>query len=297
MSHGSGGSSEGVLVVDKPAGMTSHDVVDVVRKRFRTKKVGHGGTLDPDATGVLVLGLGRATRLLSFSQSAPKRYRARAKFGVTTSTQDASGDVLEEIAPSFDRSELEVELKALTGDIQQVPPMVSAVKVGGRRLYKAARAGEEVKREPRSVTVYEFELLSFDPDGFEAEFDVRCSGGTYVRTLVHDLGATLRCGAHLTSLRRTGAGSFSEVEAVALDEVDAAHLRPLEDAVRDLARLDLSLEAARSVAYGRTLDLADVESGEDVADGALVALFGESRLLAVYRRQGSGLVPDRVLAT
>lgn len=288
-------SPEGVLVVDKPAGMTSHDVVDEVRRRLRTRKVGHGGTLDPDATGVLVLGIGRATRLLSFNQSAPKRYRAKALFGLVTSTQDASGEIIERKAPSFERSELEVQLKTLTGDIEQVPPMVSAVKVGGERLYKAARRGEEVERVARPVTVYSFELLMFDPDTYMAEFDVECSGGTYVRTLVHDVGAALKCGAHLTSLRRTGAGSFTEEDAVPLGDVDAGKLRPLEDAVRDLPRIDLDDPNARKVGYGRSLDWATVD-GDEVEEGAFAALFGEDRLLAVYIRRGDELVPDRVLA-
>lgn len=288
-------SPEGVLVVDKPAGMTSHDVVDEVRRRLRTKKVGHGGTLDPDATGVLVLGIGRATRLLSFNQSASKRYRAKALFGLVTSTQDASGEILERNAPSFDRSELEVQLKALTGDIEQVPPMVSAVKVGGERLYKRARRGEEVERAARPVTVYNFELVMFNPDMYIAEFDVECSGGTYVRTLVHDVGAALNCGAHLTWLRRTGAGSFTEKDAVPLGDVGPEKLRPLEDAVRDLPRIDLDETSARKVGHGRSLDWAP-DAGGELEEGAFAALFGEGRLLAVYVRRGDELVPDRVLA-
>jgi tRNA pseudouridine55 synthase len=287
--------SEGVLIVDKPAGMTSHDVVDAIRKRFRTKKVGHGGTLDPDAAGVLVLGLGRATRLLSFSQSAPKRYRAGAKFGVSTSTQDASGETVEEKEPTFDRSQLEVELKSLSGDIEQIPPMVSAVKVGGKRLYKMARAGEEVERPARPVTVYAFDLVDFDADRYEAVFDVECSGGTYVRTLVHDLGARLGCGAHMTSLRRTAAGSFDEREAIALDDVDPSMLRPLSDAVRDLTRIDLTPDQASGVVHGRSLSVS--ESWPSLSEGEFVALFGEDQLLAVYKRAGNDLVPDRVLAS
>lgn len=286
---------EGVLVVDKPAGMTSHDVVDEVRRRLRTRKVGHGGTLDPDATGVLVLGIGRATRLLSFNQSAPKRYRAKALFGLVTSTQDASGEIIERNAPTFDQAELEVQLKTFTGDIQQLPPMVSAVKVGGERLYKAARRGEEVERAPRPVTVYNFELVRFDPDMYVAEFDVECSGGTYVRTLVHDVGAALKCGAHLTWLRRTGAGSFTEEDAVALEDVDPGRLRPLKDAVRDLPRIDLDETSARKVGHGRSLDWVPEDGGE-LEEGAFAALFEADRLLAVYVRRGDELVPDRVLA-
>ena len=288
-------SPDGVLIVDKPPGMTSHDVVDEIRRRLRTKKVGHGGTLDPDATGVLVIGVGRVTRLLSFNQSAPKRYRARAKFGIATTTQDASGEVVATKQPTFERAQLEVELKNLTGDIEQIPPMVSAVKIGGERLYKAARRGEEVERPARPVTVYSFELVDFDAGAHEATFEVECSGGTYVRTLVHDVGEALGCGAHLTSLRRTGAGRFDESEAIPLDAVDESHLRPPADAVRDLPRLDLDDDDATSVTHGRSLELTEVARGV-LDEGDFVALFGADRLLAIYRRTGDALTPDRVLA-
>ena len=137
---------DGVLVIDKPAGMTSHDVVDRIRKTFRTRKVGHAGTLDPDATGVLILGIGRATRFLAYSQAAPKRYKAVARFGITTSTQDASGEVIHEVEAAFSEDDLRSALEGFRGEIEQIPPMVSAVKVGGERLYKKARRGEEVER-------------------------------------------------------------------------------------------------------------------------------------------------------
>jgi tRNA pseudouridine55 synthase len=288
---------EGILVVDKPAGMTSHDVVDEVRRRLGTKKVGHAGTLDPDATGILVVGVGRATRLLSFTQAAPKRYRATAHFGVTTSTQDASGEVLDRRTPTFTRTDLETTLTKFTGAIEQIPPMVSAVKVGGQRLYKKARRGEEVERAPRPVTVHELTLLDFDPDRHEALLEVACSGGTYVRTLVHDIGESLGCGAHLAELRRTEAGSFGEPEALALSDVDDSKLRPIGDAVRDLPRLDLNDDEAGSVMHGRALQADDVAGARDLADEAPVALFSSGNLVAVYVRRGSSLVPERVLAT
>ena len=287
---------DGVLVVDKPAGMTSHDVVDEVRRRLRVKKVGHAGTLDPDATGLLVLGAGRATRLLSFTQAGPKRYRAAVRFGITTSTQDSSGDVLERRAASFTEQDLQSVLTKFTGEIEQVPPMVSAVKVGGERLYKKARRGEDVERRPRSVTVFSLELTRFDPARYEAELDVLCSGGTYVRTLAHDIGETLGCGAHLTSLRRTETGGFTEDDAVSLGEVDRSHLRPLADAVAELVRLDLDDAVAEAVRHGRALPLSVVGS-LDLEDGAPVAVFSSGTLLAVYARRGDALVAERVLAT
>ena len=290
-------SPEGVLVVDKPAGMTSHDVVDEVRRRLSTKKVGHAGTLDPDATGVLVVGVGRATRLLSFTQAAPKRYRATARFGVTTSTQDASGEVVERRAPSFTRTDLETTLTKFTGAIEQIPPMVSAVKVGGERLYKRARRGEEVERAPRPVTVHELVLVDWDSHQYVAQLEVACSGGTYIRTLVHDIGESLGCGGHLAKLRRTEAGSFTEAEAFAITDVDNSKLRPIGDAVRDLPRLDLNDEEERSVSHGRALPVAEAGPISGLAEDAPVALFSSNVLLAVYVRRGDSLVAERVLAT
>lgn len=281
-------SVDGVLVIDKPPGMTSHDVVDEVRRRFATRKVGHGGTLDPDATGVLLVGLGRATRFISYAQQAPKTYRAGARFGVTTSTQDASGDVLEERPVEVTRDVLEAALEGFRGAIEQTPPMVSAVKVGGERLYRKARRGEEVEREPRHVTVYEFDVVDFEtPD---ATLDVRCSGGTYVRTLIHDLGTALGCGAHLTSLRRVEACGFGDDEAVPMAELGPGHMRPLIDAVGDMERLEATPEQMASVRTGRPLAVDDA-AGAD----ALVAVVFEGRLLGVYRREGHRLVPDRVV--
>ena len=285
---------EGVIVVDKPAGMTSHDVVDEVRRRLGTKKVGHGGTLDPDATGVLVLGVGRATRLLPFTQGAPKRYRAGVRFGVTTDTQDSSGQVVDRQAVSFTEHDLHTVLTKFTGEIEQIPPMVSAVKVGGERLYKKARRGEEIERAPRRVTVYSLELTRAALDDDEAELEVVCSGGTYVRTLAHDIGEALGCGAHLISLRRTSSGGFTESDAVVLDSLNAADLRPLADAVRDLPRVDVGPEEASAVGYGRALPL--VEGEEPAVDeGAHVALFHADKLLGVYVRRADGLAAERVL--
>lgn len=281
---------DGVLVIDKPPGVTSHDVVDAVRRKLHTRKVGHAGTLDPDATGILLVGVGKATRLLSYAQGAPKRYVASAQFGESTSTQDASGDVLETAAPDFTEAELAGALASLTGTIEQVPPMVSAVKVRGEKLYEKARRGEEVEREPRRVTVYELKLLDYDAGAARATIEVLCSGGTFVRTLIHDLGRLLRCGAHVTSLRRTAAAGFTDAEALPLDAVDAGALRPLRDAVCELPRLEVDEATARLVSFGRPLDLA-APAGE----GENVAVVHDGRLIAVYRVAAGTLRPDRVV--
>lgn len=279
---------DGVLVVDKPPGVTSHDVVDSVRRKLGTRKVGHAGTLDPDATGILLLGVGRATRLLSYAQAAPKRYVAVARFGSTTTTQDASGEVLTTAEPAFTEHELLDAIASLTGEIDQVPPMVSAVKVGGEKLYEKARRGEEIERPPRRVTIYELTLLKHEPETAQATIEVLCSGGTYVRTLIHDLGRALRCGAHMATLRRTGAAGFTELDAVPLEAVDATSLRPLGDAVRELQRLDVDAETARAVSHGKSLDLEAPAQGH-------VALFHDGELIAIYKTDGAELRPDRVI--
>jgi tRNA pseudouridine55 synthase len=284
---------DGALVVDKPAGMTSHDVVDEVRRRLGTQRVGHGGTLDPDATGVLVIGVGKATRLLQYAQGAPKRYRAVARFGVTTTTQDASGATVQERSVDIDVHEVTDALQKFVGEIDQVPPMVSAVKVGGERLYRKARRGEEVERPARRVTIYGIELVAFESTdrGPQAEIVVGCSAGTYIRTLVHDVGEELGCGAHLISLRRIGAGGWSESDAVRLDEVTPEVVRPLVDIVRGLPVVHVDETEAALVADGRPLDAPD----EAVEDGDVAAVVHDARLLAVYRRRGNDLIADRVV--
>lgn len=286
--------ADGVLVVDKPSGMTSHDVVDAVREAAGQRRVGHTGTLDPDATGVLVLCLGRATRLTRFLQAGVKTYRAEAVLGVATTTQDAAGEVVaENSAAEVTREELERALEGFTGGIQQVPPMVSAVRVGGERLHERARRGEEIEREARQVTVYELELTSFTAgERARAELEVTCSSGTYVRTLVHDLGRALSCGAHVVGLRRTRNGAFTEADAHPLDRVRedlGGVLLSMREGVRGLPEVTLNDPgAARDVVHGRSLP----GTGRD---GPWTVVFG-GRLLAVYAdREGVGR-PEAVLA-
>lgn len=285
---------DGVLVVDKPGGMTSHDVVDEVRKKLGTKRVGHAGTLDPDATGLLILGIGRATRFLAYAQSGPKRYLAEARFGITTSTQDASGEVVATSDATVIEDHVRAALEKFRGAIEQVPPMVSAVKVGGERLYRKARRGEEVDRAARSVMVYSLELTGFDPAEQTAQLDITCSGGTYVRTLINDLGAALGTGAHMTALRRTETGGFSLSDAVALEEAGPDALLPLTAVVRALATVQLDDDAAADVLHGRKLP---ATLAADLEEGQHAALARGSELLAVYRRAGHELVADRVVGS
>src|SRR5439155_22989264 len=228
----------GLLVIDKQAGMTSHDVVAMCRRILGERRVGHAGTLDPGATGVLVVGVGRATRLLRFVEDAEKEYVAEAVFGVTTTTLDAQGDVIsEKDASGLSEEELRALLPRFVGEIDQVPPMVSAIKVGGEALYKKARRGEDVTREPRRVRVDELSLEAFDKgERAHARFRVRCSKGTYIRSLVADIGEVLGVGAHVSALRRTKVGAFTDAESIPVSDASEDTLRPMESAVAGYPR-------------------------------------------------------------
>ena len=208
----------GFLLIDKPTGLTSHDVVQTVRRVTGVRRVGHGGTLDPFATGLLVVGVGRAaTRELQGFIGKEKEYEATMRLGAVSDTQDRDGKVEETGRPLPTEARLLEALEPFRGTISQIPPMYSAKQIGGRRLYELARAGQVVERQPVEIRISELELLSFDPP--LAGFRVRCSAGTYVRTLAHDLGQTIGCGAYLVELRRTAVGDISVFEAVPLDEL------------------------------------------------------------------------------
>jgi tRNA pseudouridine55 synthase len=276
---------DGVLVCDKAAGMTSHDVVARVRRLAGQRRVGHGGTLDPPATGVLVLALGRATRLLPFLPTEPKRYLATVAFGAETDTLDAAGAVTATAdASGVDEAGLRAAMAGFVGPQEQVPPMVSAIKVGGERLYAKARRGEQVERAPRPIVVHALELLGFS--GGErplATVEVVCSGGTYVRSLAADLGRAVGTLAHLAGLRRTAVGRFTEEAAHGLEDLAgegklaAAVLDPAA-AMDPAAVRTVTPAEASALATGRTLD--PTGRGDPVAavgpDGRLVAVIQDS---------------------
>ena len=209
--------ANGILVIDKSAGWTSQDVAAKLRGVFHERRVGHGGTLDPMATGVLPVFIGRATRAAEFLESAEKEYVAGLRLGVVTDTQDTSGTVLETNSVCVTRAQLEAALRQFLGPIEQIPPMYSAIKINGQKLYELARRGQEVARRPRSITIHALELL--EGEGADWAVRVRCSKGTYVRTLCHDLGRALGCGGCMSSLRRTRAGSFTLAQAVTMQQV------------------------------------------------------------------------------
>jgi tRNA pseudouridine55 synthase len=225
---------DGVLLVNKPAGPTSHDVVYKIRKRFKIKKVGHGGTLDPQATGLLVILLGKGTKLSNSFLSSDKAYTGTMKLGMESDSHDAFGKILKE-SPCSAVSEEQVasEMRALKGDSFQTPPMVSAIKVNGVPLYKKARKGETVERTPRFIHIYEFSPTRIELP--EIDFTVTCTKGTYIRTLCHDLGASLGCGAVMTALTRTASGSFTLDNALELDDILQMNRDELKKAVRPIS--------------------------------------------------------------
>ena len=210
--------ANGIIIIDKPADWTSMDVCAKLRGILKTKKVGHAGTLDPMATGVLPVFVGQATRAVSFAESGSKEYVAGLRLGLVTNTQDTSGEILAQSPVTATPDELRAVLSRFTGSIQQIPPMFSAIKIGGKKLYELARKGQEVERKSRGVTIYELELLEQTAQD-EYLLRILCSKGTYVRTLCHDIGQALGCGGCMSSLRRTMAAGFTLTEAVTLDDV------------------------------------------------------------------------------
>ena len=218
---------DGVLLVDKPGQHTSHDVIARLRGILRTKKIGHAGTLDPMATGLLIVLVGKATRVSQFMISLDKEYEGAIELGKTTDSQDADGEVMEtRPVPALTEADVQSAIKGFLGDQYQMPPMYSAIKIGGVPLYKKARKGEDVEREPRFIRVMSWDLLGFDPP--QIRFRLRCSKGTYVRTLAHDLGAKLGCGAHLSALRRTATDRFNVAQALTLDQIEKLTLPEIQ---------------------------------------------------------------------
>jgi tRNA pseudouridine55 synthase len=282
------------VVVDKPVGPTSHDVVDGVRRALGERRVGHTGTLDPFASGVLPVCVGQATRLARFLTAGEKEYRARVRLGFATDTDDLTGTPLSDPRPvAVEDDALRDACRRLVGTLPQVPPAFSAKRVGGERLYDLARAGKAVARAAVPVTVHAIELVVRDGDAFE--IDVRCGPGTYVRALARDLGEALGTGAHLTALRRTQSGGFGLDAAVPLDRVgDAASLRPLDGLLSDWPAVRVGPRGAEWIGFGRTLTR-DLTDGDWPADAAHVRVLSEGgHLLAIAVPRGSS-VPDAAL--
>ena len=293
---------DGLVIVDKPGGLTSHDVVARIRRLAGTRRVGHAGTLDPMATGVLVVGVEKATRLLGYLTLTQKQYDATIRLGQSTSTDDAEGEVTFTAsakgvsAAALTIDELAKAVSELTGEIQQVPPAVSAIKIDGQRAYKLTRAGAAPELKPRPVTVYEFTVTDVRPAGDLLDVDaaVRCSSGTYIRALARDLGRKLGTGGHLTALRRTRVGGYGLDAARTLDQLaERFEVMPLaEAAAATFGRRDLSADEARRLAHGGRLPAGPPGTGTGsptaafAPDGSLVALLaeqdGQARPLVVF---------------
>jgi tRNA pseudouridine55 synthase len=299
-------ADSGLVIVDKPPGWTSHDVVARIRKLARTRRVGHAGTLDPMATGVLVVGIEKATRLLGYLALTEKEYTATIRLGVTTTTDDAEGEVIGRVPVlNLGADALRRAVAALTGQISQVPPGISAIKVGGQRAYQLTRAGEAPELAARTVTVTEFAIDAVRPAGEVLDVDVRvtCSSGTYIRALARDLGAALGVGGHLTALRRTRVGPYLTTRARTLDELADGAAESGGLAVISLAtaaaaafpRRDLTDAQARALGHGARLDATGTGTTPVAAfgpDGSLVALLtdsgGQARSLAVFTTELAG---------
>ncbi|EHG14174.1 tRNA pseudouridine(55) synthase TruB [Streptococcus intermedius] len=288
----------GIINLRKEAGMTSHDAVFKLRKILKTKKIGHGGTLDPDVVGVLPIAVGKATRLVEFMQEEGKVYEGEITLGCSTTTEDASGDILERtpVTELLEEALIDEAMESMTGVIRQIPPMYSAVKVNGRKLYEYARAGQEVERPERQVTIYSFERtspVSYEDEQARFRFRVKCSKGAYIRTLSVDLGAKLGFASHMSQLTRTSSAGMSLDDALTFDEIaervavdDFSFLQPLELGIGDLVKIDLTKDQAEDVRFGRFID---VNSNE-----TQVAGFFQGKLLTILEKRDEEYKPRKV---
>ena len=290
----------GIINLKKEAGMTSHDAVFKLRKILGTKKIGHGGTLDPDVVGVLPIAVGKATRMVEFMQDEGKVYEGEITLGYSTTTEDASGEVVAEtpVLSPLDEKLVDEAIASLTGPITQIPPMYSAVKVNGRKLYEYARAGQEVERPERQVTIYSFERtspISYEDKLARFTFRVKCSKGTYIRTLSVDLGEKLGYAAHMSHLTRTSAAGLQLEDSLTLEEIaeeveagELDFLHPLEIGTGDLVKVKLTPEQADEVRYGRFIELECSEKE--------VAAFEGEKLLAIMEKRDHLYKPRKVFS-
>lgn len=287
-----GGVEDGLLVIDKPTGPTSFDIVARVRRDLRVKKAGHCGTLDPAAGGVLLVVVGRATRLAEYTAKYKKTYEAVVRLGVSTDTDDGEGEIISENeVPTLSVEDIEAVLTVFTGEIEQRIPAYSAVKISGERLYKKARRGEEIKTPLRKVTVYDIKLVGFNPP--ELTINVVCAGGTYVRALARDIGEKLGCGAHLSRLTRTSVGPYRLDVACPPETVSELNgnegcFIPFDEMLPETPFLDLDYDSASAITYGRYLQVS-----EGIAPGIVKLYFG-SALIALASFDGKDIKPEKV---
>lgn len=299
-----GAGLSGILVVDKPIGPTSHDVVALVRRLAGTRRIGHGGTLDPFARGVLPLFIGAATRIAEYHAGDPKRYRATVVFGARSSTDDMEGELTPGDATAPDQARLEAALPAFRGEIRQRPPAYSAIKVAGRRAYRAARAGTPLELPERDVTITSLELVGWDagdPERPAAELEIACSAGTYVRALARDLGDAVGSGAYLAALTRSASGPFTLEDALELDDVRrlaaddelASALLPMDHGLERFARVGLAADEVKAIERGQVIRVA----GRLPEGGEVRLVDPKGRLVAIARVADGRVHPDKVFAT
>ncbi|WP_352400492.1 tRNA pseudouridine(55) synthase TruB [Anaerotignum sp.] len=281
---------DGILNIYKEKGFTSHDVVAVVRKILHMKKVGHTGTLDPDAEGVLPVCVGRGTKLADIIMNGHKSYRAVLHLGITTTTEDASGEVLEKKPVLFDEDIIRETVKGFVGELNQVPPMYSAVKVNGKRLYELAREGKEIERKSRKITIYDIQIRRLIPP-CQVEMDVTCSKGTYIRTLCADIGKALGCGGHMSELVRTATGTFSLEDAIKLGDLKALAetgqvekvLLKLEDALTEYTKVFVSEKSAKLLYNGGKIRSGFLKPEKAIKNGQVVVVFDHKKnLVGLY---------------
>ena len=297
---------DGIIVINKPAGYTSHDCIAILRKITGERKIGHTGTLDPNATGVLPIALGKATRLIEYMDGGSKCYKAGVHFGITTDTQDIWGSELDnqfenltEVLDTLSEDKIKKALIHFEGEINQIPPAYSAKSVNGKRAYDLARSGADVKLKPQKITIYNIELLSFNKSQHEAEFMVRCSRGTYVRTICHDLGQVLGCGACMSSLVRTEACGFTLDDALDFENLRKmeqseilSHLLSIERAIGDMQRLSLSEGEKQFYSNGMTLKK---DSSGYIQNKPVAVFYGED-LLGISEFIKDSLKPIKVFS-
>lgn len=287
----------GFLNIDKAAGMTSHDVVAKLRRGLKLKKVGHAGTLDPMATGVLIVCIGAATRLSEYVMSHRKRYRATIHLGIETDTYDADGEITRQVdASHITRQQVETDLLQFTGDLQQMPPAYSAIKQGGRKLYELARAGQAVELQPRPVSIFALQIVEWTLPTFT--LDVECSAGTYIRSLAFDLGRVLGTGAHLSGLIRLASGKFQQSDAVTLDQVLASkdwtkYVVEPHQALADWPRVDLNPAEERDILFGRRIQQRNTVGDEQLC---LAYSHPSKQLIAVMQAHDGWLQPHKVFS-
>lgn len=287
----------GFLNIDKAAGMTSHDVVAKLRRGLKLKKVGHAGTLDPMATGVLIVCIGAATRLSEYVMSHRKRYRATIHLGIETDTYDADGEITRQVdASHITRQQIETDLLQFTGDLQQMPPAYSAIKQGGRKLYELARAGQAVELQPRPVSIFALQIVEWTLPTFT--LDVECSAGTYIRSLAFDLGRVLGTGAHLSGLIRLASGKFQQSDAVTLDQVLASkdwtkYVVEPHQVFADWPRVDLTPAEERDVLFGRRIEQRNTVGAEQLC---LAYSHSSKQLIAVMQAHDGWLQPHKVFS-